>query len=168
MADASYLPQVYREQGGNRMVVKSSGQLDIESGGEIDVESGGSLKLAGTAISATATEINRAADVSARVQEITATGAVTAGVQCVELNHATVAITATAASALNHPGLFMLVNTSASGTENHAVALTAGTFDGTNDIATTNAPKEALIVYFDSAGNGTIIENVGSVALSSS
>lgn len=81
MADASYLPKVYREQGGDRQVVKSGGSLDIESGGEIDIESGGSLKLAGTAVTATAAElnasvagllattaeINRAADVSTRL-----------------------------------------------------------------------------------------------------
>ena len=58
MADTSYQPLTYREQGGSRFVVASGGSLDVESGGEIDVESGGSLKLAGTAITATAAEIN--------------------------------------------------------------------------------------------------------------
>jgi len=58
MADSSYQPGVYREQGGNRMVVKSGASFDIESGGEIDIESGGSLKLAGTAVTATAAELN--------------------------------------------------------------------------------------------------------------
>lgn len=58
MADATYGPKVYRQQGGDRQVVASGGSLDVESGGEIDIESGGSLKLAGTAISATAAEIN--------------------------------------------------------------------------------------------------------------
>lgn len=68
MADATYSQQaVYHEQGGNRQVIASGGSLDVESGGEIDVESGGSLKLAGTAISATAAEINRVADTSARL-----------------------------------------------------------------------------------------------------
>jgi hypothetical protein len=41
-----------------RWLVGSSGSLDVESGGEIDVESGGSLKLAGTAVTATAAELN--------------------------------------------------------------------------------------------------------------
>lgn len=53
---------VYREQEGDKLVVAS--------GGEIDVESGGSLKLAGTAITATAAEINAAADVSARLVSV--------------------------------------------------------------------------------------------------
>lgn len=67
MANASYLPKVYREQGGDRQVVASGGSLDVESGGELDIESGGALKLAGTQVNATAAEINNAADVSARL-----------------------------------------------------------------------------------------------------
>ena len=52
MADDTYQPKVYREQGGDRMVVASSGSLDIESGGEIDFETGAALKLAGTEVTA--------------------------------------------------------------------------------------------------------------------
>jgi len=164
----SYQPKTYREQGGDRFVIASGGSADVESGGEIDIESGGSLKLAGTAISATAAEINNAADASARVQEVTATagGTITAGVQSVELNHATVIAAATIADASNHQGLFVVKDTSASGTAAHTLTLTAGTFNGTNNVATLNAAAECLIVYFDSAGAGTIVENVGGVALS--
>lgn len=99
-------------------------------------------------------------------QELTATGAVSGGVQSVELNHASVVIAATIASAQDHAGIFVVVDTSASGTAAHTCTLTAGTWDGTNTIATLNAPKEALVVWFDSAGNGTIVENVGTVGLS--
>jgi hypothetical protein len=99
-------------------------------------------------------------------QELTASGAVRAGVKSVELNHATVVVAATIASAVAHQGLFVVVNTSASGTAAHTLTLTAGTFNGTNNVATLNAPLEALAVWFDSAGNGTVIENVGTVALS--
>jgi len=156
----SYQPKVYRKQGGDELVVAS--------GGSIDIESGGSLELAGTAISATAAELNNAADVSGRVQEVTATagGTIAAGVQSVELNHATVIAAATIADAANHPGLFVVKDTSASGTAAHTLTLTAGTFNGTNNVATLNAAAECLIVYFDSAGAGTIVENVGGVALS--
>jgi len=100
------------------------------------------------------------------VQELTATGAVTPGVTSVELNHATVAVEATIATSLDHQGLLVVVNTSASGTAAHTLTLTAGTFNGTANVATLNAPKECLIVWIDSAGNGTIVENVGSVGLS--
>jgi hypothetical protein len=99
-------------------------------------------------------------------QELTASGAVNPGVKSLELNHATVIIASTIADAKAHQGLFAIVNTSASGTAAHTVTLTAGTFNGTNTIATLNAPLEALFVWFDSAGNGSIVENVGTVALS--
>lgn len=99
-------------------------------------------------------------------QELTASGAVVAGVSSVELNHATVVIAATIADSKAHQGLFVVKDTSASGTAAHTLTLTAGTFDGTNNVATLNAPNEALVVWFDSAGDGTIVENVGAVALS--
>jgi hypothetical protein len=117
-------------------------------------------------VTATVAELNNAADVSGRVQALTSSGAVTSGKQSVELNHISVPIAATIADAANHPGFFVVKDTSASGTEAHTLTLTAGTFDGTNNVATLNAPKEALVVYFDSAGNGTVVANVGAVALS--
>lgn len=76
MPDATYMPGIYKEPGGNRQVVKSGASLDIESGGEIDVESGASLKLAGTAIAATAAEINQAADVSAMFETVITTNVI--------------------------------------------------------------------------------------------
>jgi hypothetical protein len=130
-----------------------------------DVDGVSTISINGSQVNATAAEINNAADVSARVQAITASAAVTAGVQSLQLNHATVVIAATM-SALNHPGLFIVKDTSGSGTAAHTLTLTAGTFNGTATVATLNAPNEALCVYFDSAGNGTVLENVGAVALS--
>ena len=117
-------------------------------------------------VNATPAEINNAADVSARMQELTISGAVTAGIQSVELNHASVVIAATIADAVNHQGLFVVKDTSATGTAAHTLTLTAGTFNGTNNVATFNARDECLVVYFDSTGRGTVIVNVGSVALS--
>ena len=102
----------------------------------------------------------------ALTQELTASGAVTPGVMSVELNHTTVAIAATIATSLDHQGLLVVKDTSASGTAAHTLTLTAGTFNGTNNVATLNAPNEALVVWIDSAGNGTVVENVGTVALS--
>jgi len=46
----------YNEQGGSRMVV--GGSLDIASGGDLDIESGASLKIAGTAVTPSAAELN--------------------------------------------------------------------------------------------------------------
>jgi hypothetical protein len=117
-------------------------------------------------LTATAAEINNAVDVDGRVQAMTASGAVTAGKMAVQLAHNSVVIAATIANANAHQGLFIVKNTSASGTAAHTLTLTVGTFNGTNNVATLNAPNEALIVWFDTAGNGTIIENVGAVGLS--
>ena len=108
----------------------------------------GDLSIDEVAVTATAAEINNAADATGFSQELLATGAVTAGVKSLELNHTGTIIAATAASAVDHAGFFYLVNTSASGTAAHKLTLTAGTFDGTNNIA------------------GRIIVNTGSVALS--
>ena len=138
----------------------------MSTSGLLNLKSGDALTADIADLTATATEINRAADVSARVQELTATAAVTAGVQSLELNHASTIIAATIASTLNHPGLFVVKDTSATGTAAHTVTITTGTWNGTNKIITLNALNEAIAVYFDSAGNGTILVNVGSVALS--
>lgn len=132
----------------------------------VDNVAAAGLTLDGTDVTASAAEINRAADVSARVQELTASGAVTAGVQSIELNHASTPIAATIANLANHPGLLVIKDTSATGTAGHTVTLTAGTFDGTNTVATLNARDEMLVVYVDSAGRGQVVANVGSVGLS--
>ncbi len=117
-------------------------------------------------VTATTGEINNAADVSARVEELVITGAVTAGIQLIELNHTGTIIAATIADALNHQGLLVVKDTSATGTIAHTCTMTSGTCNGTNAIVTLNALNECLIVYIDSAGNGTIVENVGGAALS--
>ena len=98
-------------------------------------------------------------------QTLTASGAVAATTKNLALNHATVAIAATMV-ATQHPGLFTVTDTSASGTAAHTVTLTGGTWNGTATVATLNAPAESLVVFFDTAGNGTIVVNTGAVALS--
>jgi hypothetical protein len=134
--------------------------------GLLNLKSGDAVVADIADLTATAAKINNAADVSSRIQELTVSGAVVAGKQSVELNHATVAVAAVIANAANHPGLFIVKDTSATGTAAHTLTLTAGTFNGTNNVATLNARDEMLIVYFDSAGRGQVIANVGSVALS--
>ena len=119
-----------------------------------------------TLVISTVTSGGAATAKNAVAQELTVTGAVNPGVSSVELNHATVVVAATIADAADHQGLFVVKDTSASGTAAHTLTLTAGTYNGTNNVATLNAPNEALVVWFDSAGNGTVVENVGTVALS--
>jgi hypothetical protein len=71
MADSTYTPLTYRTTGGDKMVVAS--------GGELDIESGGSLKLAGTAITVTAAEINALASTGLDATELGYLNGVTAG-----------------------------------------------------------------------------------------
>lgn len=60
----------YDEHGGARTVI--GGSLDVVSGGDLDIESGGSLKLAGTAISSTAAELNALDGITSDVDELNA------------------------------------------------------------------------------------------------
>ena len=58
------------EQGGARQTIGSGGSLDVESGGELDIESGGALKIAGTAVTSSAAELNIADGVTATAAEL--------------------------------------------------------------------------------------------------
>ena len=145
---------------------EASKAVVLDAGEDFIWPSGGFLTYGCSPINATGNEINNAADVSGRVQELTVTAAVVAGIQSVELNHIDTVIAATISDAVNHQGLFVVKDTSATGTELHTLTLTAGTFNGSDNVATFNARDEALIVYFDSTGRGQVIANVGSVALS--
>lgn len=152
--------------------------LTVDADGSIDLANGARLTLGGTAVTATAAQLNsvaatgataaeldKAADVSSFVQELTASGAVGAGVREVELNHASVVIAATWAVVPNT--LLIIKDTSATGTAAHTFTISGGTFhNGANTIATLNARDEMLVTWFDSAGRGTTILNVGSVGLS--
>lgn len=95
---------------------------------------------------------------------LTASAAVPTGTQFIELNHASVVIAATLV--VTPSSMLIIKDTSATGTAAHTVTLTGGTFNGTATIATLNARDEMLVVFFDSAGRGQVIANVGAVALS--
>jgi len=69
----------YDKSGNEIFCIEATNRLmTFPTGSGIDVESGGSLKLAGTALTATAAEINMAADISANVEVVTATNIITA------------------------------------------------------------------------------------------
>ena len=119
-------------------------------------------------LTVTAAEINASCDADLVAPPVqTATAALDSRARCIKLNHASTAIDITGPSGVASAGQHMFItNVSGSGTEAHTVTLAAGTFDGTNNKATLNAPGETLHVWFDSAGAGCIIANVGSVGLS--
>lgn len=108
-----------------------------------------------------------AAQKARSVQRFTASGAaVPGGDLVIEVDHATVAAAVTLQVVPNT--LLIIKNNSASGTAGHTVTLTGGTYNGTNTIATlaVAANNQQLVVYFDSKGNGQVISNAGTVALS--
>lgn len=71
-ADTTYQPKIQHRQGGDEMAVASGGSLDIESGG--------ALKLAGTAITSSAAELNILDGVTATAAELNLTDAAPATV----------------------------------------------------------------------------------------
>lgn len=105
-----------------------------------------------------------AATLSAGEQIITASGAVTPGVSEILLSNAGATVAATIADLKDHRG-FLVIKQVGGGTEGHTVTAAVGTFDGTNDVVTVNADNECVVIYIDAQGNGTVVENVGTVVI---
>ena len=110
-----------------------------------------------------------ATDKDVFVKEYTASAAMgsdSGKVRHIELSSTSV-IAMTGMNGADYAGQIVSVkDTSASGTAAHTVTLASGTWNGTATVVTLNAPDECIVVMFDSAGDGTILSNVGSVALS--
>lgn len=151
----------------NTAPVGGSGLYVGADGSETQVaDSSGNLFQAGTQVTASAAEINRALDASANTQNVTTTSATTTtAISHIELNVSSGTANTTIADLSNHQG-FLTIKQLGASTSGCTVTATAGTFDGTNNVATTNAANDFLMVHVDSAGDGSIVENVGSVALS--
>jgi hypothetical protein len=96
--------------------------------------------------------------------ELTASGAIASTANYVELNNDSVAIAATIAAPT--AGRFLVITQTDTGTAGHTVTLTAGTYDGTNNIATFNAAGKTLVLFGVSATRFVIVENIGLVTLS--
>jgi len=99
------------------------------------------------------------------VQTLTASGAITLRSGLVILSHATVVIAATLV-APTAGDMLIITNGSASGTVAHTVTLSGVTWNGTNSVATLDAPGEALLVIALSATRFLVLSNIGSVAFS--
>ena len=110
--------------------------------------------------------VTGSATVAGGTQALTATAAVNPGIGKLTLAHASVVIAATLADLSYHQGIFQVFNTSASGTAAHTVTLTTGTWNGTNKVLTSNTPGQKLTISVDGSGNGTILENTGTVTFS--
>jgi hypothetical protein len=103
--------------------------------------------------------------VADKVQTITTTAAAIEPLaELVQLNKSdgVLASTLTAPAA----GRFLVITQIDAGTSGHTVTLAAGTFDGTNEIATFNAAGETLVLYGLTATRFAVVENLGAVAFS--
>ena len=98
-------------------------------------------------------------------QELTVSGAISITSGLVLLNHATVIIAATKAAPAVGDELY-IVDNGASGTAAHTVTLSSATWNGTNAVATLDAPGEALHVIAIATNRFFVILNIGSVAFS--
>jgi hypothetical protein len=154
MADATYQPKTYRTSGGDKMVVAS--------GGELDVESGGSLKLAGTAVNATADEINAAADLSAGAAvaangaTLAASAALHAG-RVVQFGVATgTVVTLPAATGTGHVYTFVIGVTATSNANIIKVANATDVMDGSLNIQQDTDVDGTLKVWRADAGDDTM------------
>ena len=115
-------------------------------------------------------ELAKVADKSSYLGSISATGTIDSSlVRCIEIaGSGAGAILVTGVKGSDWKGQFVtVIDMSSSGTDAHTVTITDGTWDGTNNTLTFNAAKEFICFYFNDSGVGTIIENVGSVGLSS-
>lgn len=99
-----------------------------------------------------------------RATALTVSGAIASTASFVTLNSTTPAIAATIAAPA--AGRFLVITQIDSGTAGHTVTLTAGTYDGTNTIATFNALGETLVLFGVTATRFVIVQNIGSVGLS--
>lgn len=99
--------------------------------------------------------------------QYTVTATNTANCGFIGLAHASTAILIDV-PAPGRAGKFLVIrDNSASGTAAHVATSTGGTFDGTNNTATFNAPGEQLLLYSISSTVWIILLNSGAVAMSS-
>ena len=158
-ADTTYTTKFYVQQGGDRAVVADGGSLDVESGGEIDVESGGSLKLAGTAVTSTATELNKLAGISGDVITTTNTKTMTNKT----LTSPVINTPSVVQSVAFHNYGASSADWILSATEQKAVLLWVTNAGATSDII---APEEARMFFvYNNSGQSVTIKKSGGTGI---
>ena len=160
MADATYTPKTYREQGGDRMVIASGGSFDVESSGELDIESGGALKIAGTDVTAALSE-------AAVTGNLTANTTVALDVLAIPITHEYVAKTTGGdAEALTladgAPGQVLIVNLTTDGGGDGTLTPTTAT--GFATIVFADAGDQAVLKFIDETVGWVIVGLTGVAA----
>jgi len=95
----------------------------------------------------------------------TAEGAIDASANFVVINSATPATAIELTIAAPTAGRLLVITQQDAGTAGNTVKLTAGTFDGSHDLATFNAKDDTLILFGVSTTRFVVWENIGSVSL---
>lgn len=144
MGSEQYSASIYRD--GDQLTVASGAEIEVESGGTIDVESGGYFKLAGTAVTATAAEINEL-DLSANTEAITAAGEISITKTLTTITGPATSTYAVTLAAPTKAGIHKIITMTAT-TDTNAVtlALTNCTGGTAASSASFNAAAETLIL----------------------
>jgi hypothetical protein len=141
-----------------------TGDTKVSSKGSIDIE--GTFKIGGTTVSATADEINRSLDASARIVTTTATAlslsVATHGERVLLVNtNSTVANTFTLPVATGSGVKFTIINNIAQ-TQGSVVVAANGTTDTVKGVAVvTSSTEEAAAAFLTSATSDKITLNAG-------
>ena len=160
-------------QGGESLTLTASADnyIEVSDAGVVSVETAftdGATELYVVTTSATVItgiEDRRGGSRSASaIQAVTASGAIRADAELVTLDSTTPKIEATVAAP--RAGRWLVITQIDGGTAGHTVTLSAGTYNGTNTIATLNAAGETLVLYGLTATLFAVVENIGSVGLS--
>lgn len=125
-----------------------------------------SLKVKGNLTAGTLNIGTQVAPIVSGYVEYTATASNSVNSGCITLKHDTVAILISVPAPGAAGKTLIIRDNSTGGTAAHVVTATSGTFDGTNNTATFNAPGEQLILYSVSATAWIIVLNSGSVGMS--
>ena len=96
----------------------------------------------------------------------TAAGAINADDLHVEITSATPATAIALTIAAPAKGRLLIINQQDTGTAGNTVTLATGSWDGTNKRLTFDAQDETIVAYGISATRFVILENIGSVSLS--
>jgi hypothetical protein len=151
------------------LAASSLNYVEVSDGGVISSNTSGftagaTFLYAITTGATIVTDINDCRGRAPLVQTLTASGAVHPQTEILYLNSTTPLIAATIAAPV--PGRRLLITQIDNGTAGHTVTLTAGTWNGTNNVATLNALGETLDVVGLTAIRFGIISNIQSVAFS--
>ena len=176
VANAPNSSKITKEEAGS---ISDIFGTSLEGVGHQDSTNVRSLALAGASVSntdfiklstikSTASNIDQSCDVS-KVPGAYTTSTAVAGVnpRYILLNSVAVEIAITGLNFETLVGSLVFIKCIAvGGGEAHTVAVSPGTFDGTNTLATFDAADEFLLIYVGYDGVGNILINSGSVGLS--